>query len=35
MKDLEPQVKMRARMAIALAYFTGITLIVMMAFVSA
>ena len=28
MKDLEPQLQMRARMAIALAYFTGITLIV-------
>lgn len=28
MKDLEPQLQMRARMAIAFAYFTGITLIV-------
>ena len=28
MKDLEPQLQMRARMAIALAYFTGITVIV-------
>jgi len=28
MKDLEPQPRTRARMAIALAYFTGITVIV-------
>jgi len=27
MKDLQPQLRMRARMAIALAYFIGITLI--------